>query len=66
MTDKFNSLTIFEIKEVITLDNSKAESRKSRIQVLLESEKVELFKTDDEGNVILDKNNHEHKEWMDE
>ncbi|KPC97427.1 hypothetical protein LR69_04345 [Geobacillus sp. BCO2] len=42
------------------------ETKKSRIQELMERGKVELFRVDHEGNVLLDPNNPDHQEWMEE
>ena len=53
-------------KECKDMDTPVVETKKSCIKELIESGKVELFKVDDEGKVILDPNNPDHREWLEE
>lgn len=62
----FGGVKIMTKKECKDMDTPVVETKKSCIKELIESGKVELFKVDDEGKVILDPNNPDHREWLEE
>jgi hypothetical protein len=55
-----------EKKECKDMNSPAIDVQKSSIQKLIKSGKVELFKVDHEGNVLLDPNNPEHQEWLED
>jgi hypothetical protein len=42
------------------------EVKKPSLQSLIESGKIKMFKTDDEGRVLLDENDPDDLEWLED